>query len=648
MPGIYGIVNGAASADLATKLAGMSARMKHHPWYVEEHYVDAEAGIAAGRLSLGFVNRWPQPVWNEDRSLLAFTAGELYDAEERRRELAGAGHVFSGESHAEILVHGYEDEGMAFFRRLHGTFTAAIWDARNRRLVLANDRFGMKPLYYAKLPGRLLFGSEIKVLLGDREVSRRLDPRGLAQFFTFGQFFGEDTLLEAVRILPGAGWLKYDAREDGVEVGRYWRLEPSVAKRSDAQFLDCVGDALERAVDRRVENTRGLGLSLSGGLDARTILAAIDDERVRVTSVSMGVEGSVDHRSAQRLAALAHQPHRCCVLNSRFLANFEEYLRQMVRLTDGQYLSQCIVMPTLPVYRELGIQVLLRGHAGELMHMDKAYAFSLDPEAFGLGDGSGLEDWLFGRLRRYLSAPVAGPLFASPRQDEIDALARESLRARLAESAGVEPQVQRISHLFITERLRRETALSMVKFGSLMETRLPYVDNDLIDLLLSAPPELKLSDRIQAHFLRRRRPAFLDVVNSNTGTRLGASRLARSFGRARLRVLGKLRVRGYQHYERLGPWLRWELRPLVAELLLSDRFLDRGIFTPETIRTAVEDHFSGKRNHTYLLLALMIFETGQRELIDSTGDFPSGAEPAGVRPAVPHVRVGTADRHAVP
>src|SRR5262249_30691722 len=156
---------------------------------------------------------------------------------------------------------------------------------------------------------------------------------------------------------------------------------------------------------------------------------------------------------------------------------------------------QCIVMPTLPMYRELGIEVLLRGHAGELMHMQKAYSFSLDAAAMGLRDSSALEAWLARRLRAHMLEENAEPLFAVPYQAQIEGLARESLRNALRESAGIEPSVQRVWHLFVTERLRRETALSMLKFGSVVETRLPYLDNDLVDLLLTAPPDLKLSER---------------------------------------------------------------------------------------------------------------------------------------------------------
>src|SRR5262249_59617391 len=140
-----------------------------------------------------------------------------------------------------------------------------------------------------RLPGRLLFASEIKALLADPEVPRGSNLRGVAQFFTFGQLLGEDTLLEAVRVLPAAGWLTYDVREDRLTLGRYWRLEGKsiVNGQTEAELLDCLDDAFKRAVDRRLTGSNRLGISLSGGLDARTILAAIDHDQVPVTSVTV-------------------------------------------------------------------------------------------------------------------------------------------------------------------------------------------------------------------------------------------------------------------------------------------------------------------------------------------------------------------------
>src|SRR5439155_6255708 len=131
---------------------------------------------------------------------------------------------------------------------------------------------------------------------------------------------------------------------------------------------------------------------------------------------------------------------------------------------------------------------------------------------------------------------------------------------------------------------------------------------EVVDALLAAPIDLKLDEEIQAEILRRHCPALLGVVNVNTGARMKAGRLARFVGKVRQKVLAKLGVRGYQPYERLGLWLRRELRPLVRRLLLSERCLTRGVFDPDTVRAVVENHLAGRRNHTFLLMALMIFE----------------------------------------
>src|SRR5207302_8866403 len=139
-----------------------------------------------------------------------------------------------------------------------------------------------------------------------------------------------------------------------------------------------------------------------------------------LTTISIGMDGSMDHRSAAEMALLAGRPHHQCLLDERFLANYADHLRQMVRLTDGHYLSQCIVMPTLPVYRELGIEVLLRGHAGELMHMTKAYNFSLDREALAVRDEAALEGWLLRHLQTYMLEGTGGRLFAPPYRGQME------------------------------------------------------------------------------------------------------------------------------------------------------------------------------------------------------------------------------------
>lgn len=617
MPGIFGLACEAHGMDTAALLARMAGRLRHEPWYQESRFLDEAAGIGLGRIALDFAPGAAEASTTEDDGLVAVLDGEVYDYAAQRQALEASGHRFRTDSPAELLAHGYEAQGARFFQGLHGKFVAALWDRHARRLILGNDRFGMRPLYYAEVPGGLLFASEIKALLVAPEVSRQPNLRGIAQFFTYGQLLGEDTMLKEIRLLPAAGVLTYDLDRDALTVASYW-TPPSRSQatvRTEAEHLDRIADAFDQAVARCTSGSGYLGLSLSGGLDARTILGCIDPARP-VTTVCMGMDGSMDHHCAEQMARLVGRPYYPVMLDDQFLAHFSQHLERMVHLTDGHYLSQCIVMPTLPVYRNLGIQVLLRGHAGELMHMTKAYNFSLDRAGLALQDDAALEAWLFRHLQAYILDGTDGRLFAPEHRGLMADLARESLHARLQNLRAVQPPLQRLWHLFLDVRLRRETAMSMVKFGSLMETRLPHLDNDLVDALLDAPPELKLDEKIQAHILRRRQPAFLDVPNVNTGVRMGAGRSARFFGKVRQKVFAKLGVKGYQPYERLGLWLRRELRPLVGQILLDPQCLERGIFDPKTVRAVVDNHTSGRKNHTFLIMAMLIFELGQRQLLD--------------------------------
>jgi len=616
MPGICGIADTRPS-DLDARLQRMLTAMRHEPWYDQCRFCDESGQVALGRMTLGYVNTQPQPAVSEEGNLRVVMDGELYDAAAARRSLADSGCACRSDSHAEIVLRGYQRGGTELWRTLHGSFVAAIWDAAARRLTLINDRFGMRPLYYAKLPGRLLFASSLRAILLVDDVPTTANLRGLAQFFSFGQYFGCDTSLEAINVAPAAAWIEYDLAAAELNVDRYYRLRAADRSSTDRQTqLADLDDCFTAAVQRRLEQSDAIGLTLSGGMDARTILSVIDPQRVPVRTVCYGMAGSLDLRCAARMAKLTGCRHEQHVLGSDLLVEFRDHLQRMVHLTDGQYLSQCIILPTLPLYRRLGMQVLLRGHAGELMHMNKAYAYSLDDEAMAIDSDERLERWLWNHLRAYMLEGVEGPLFRDLPRDEVDHLARASLRDALEEARVIDEPLQRIWYLFVQQRLRRETTLSLAKFGSVAEIRVPYLDNDLVELLLATPPDWKRDESIQRFTLARHKPELLTVVNANTGTRIGAGRMRQRLSTLRMRVLGKLGVPGYQPYERLGLWLRRELAPLVEEVLLSPHCLDEGVFDPDTTRHVVRQHFQRRSNHTFLLMAMMIHEIGRRSLAD--------------------------------
>jgi hypothetical protein len=157
--------------------------------------------------------------------------------------------------------------------------------------------------------------------------------------------------------------------------------------------------------------------------------------------------------------------------------------------------------------------------------------------------------------------------------------------------------------------------LSLMKFRSVTETRIPYLDRTLVERLLAIPVEQRLGDELQTYILQKRQPRFCLVQNTNTGTVLGASRIRQAYSQLKMRVFSKLGVPGYQPYERLGLWLRQELAGLVREILLDEKCLSRGVFNPDTVRRVIGRHLSGERNHTYLIMALLVFEVGHRWLL---------------------------------
>lgn len=619
MPGICGIVGPKVDRAAGRLLEDMLQSLQHHADDVATRIVEEESTVALGSVHLPFAAGHQAP-WGEN-GLKAVFSGEIYNREELKRELKGHGiNLGPSATDWEVFVKGVTEVGTPFLQHVDGKFCAAIWDRRRQKLLLITDKFGLKPIYYAKQPSQVLFASEIKAILCEPTISRQQDVRGLSQFFSLGHFWNNETFYESVRVIPAATVAEHDLSSGHWNFQSYWKMAPisDHARFTEKEWIERIDDRLKASVDAQTRKTDHLGIALSGGLDARTMLGLTDHGQVDMTCFSLGMEGSLDVNSARRLAELAGYPYHVCSLDENFLGNFSHHLERMVDLTDGHYLSQCIVLPTFPRIREWGIQVLLRGHAGEIMHLNKAYNFSVDRSVWQIQDQADLEAWLLKNLSAYMLDAVDGRLLVQVDDGQRESLVRESIQKALEETTSWETPINRISHLFLTQRLRRETALSLMKFQSVTETRLPYMDSRLIELLLACPPHLRVGEKLQAAMLRRRNPEFLIPPNSNTGARVGAPKLMRQAALFRMKVLAKLGVKGHQPYERLGLWLRTSLRYLVEDILLSPQCLDRGVFVPETVRSVVKQHLGNERNHTFLLLSMMIFEMGQRRFADQS------------------------------
>ena len=596
MTGLFGIAQAASPSGVGRELEQMVSCAPREPWYGDSGTIDER-----GRFGLRVLSHESPAL----ESIGAPSDGSLWVL----------GRPAGSDEAANL---GWGRGGFASDRLANqpGAFLVVHFDRTTGVVSIANDRFGLRPLYYVIRDGQLRFATHLRSLtLDDEDV--RVSPSGVAQFFTFGQFLGNGTLLEDIQVLPAGSILTFDPKLGAASIHPYAKQAPAEFSFSRPQeWVEAITDATQSAVRRASRGVEGLGVALSGGLDSRTILGLLDLEQTPAQTFCLGMPHSLDVRCAQEMARRLGCPFTTFALDGDFLGQFEQHLLRMIDLTGGQYLSQCIVMPTLPLYRELGIRVLLRGHAGELMHMAKAYAYSVDREAMEIRTREEAREWLFRRTQAYMLDGVEGPLF----RGEYAQAMQDGARAAFDHSFDAIPETadprQAIWHAFLRERIRRETSLSLSKFHSVCDVRVPLLDGELVDLLLAAPIDLKTDATLQCAILKRHRPELLSVVNANTGAPMTAGLLRSRWSTLRMRAFAKLGVPGYQPYERLGLWLRRELDELVRRVLLDERCLGRGVFDPDGVRRVVDRHGSRKANHTYLLLAMLIFEAGQRRGAD--------------------------------
>jgi len=278
MCGICGIFNiRAESAITAARLHAMNDTLRHRGpddagvWLAP----DGQIGLANRRLAI--IDLSPaghQPMCNEDGSVWLAYNGEVYNFAALREELLRKGHIFRSHTDTEVLVHLYEEEGDALVHKLRGMFAFALWDGKRRRLLLARDRVGIKPLYYAIADGQLIFGSEIKALLASGRLTAKLDRRALVQYLSLGYVAPPDTLFSGVRKLEPGHVLVAD--QSGVQTHRYWDVYQDVTVdngRSEAEYVERTLSRLEEAVRMRLVADVPVGVFLSGGIDSSLVAA---------------------------------------------------------------------------------------------------------------------------------------------------------------------------------------------------------------------------------------------------------------------------------------------------------------------------------------------------------------------------------------
>lgn len=279
----------------------------------------AGAGLGHRRLSIIDLSTGDQPIYNEDRSKVVVFNGEIYNFQELRVDLAARGHRFATASDTEVLVHGWEEYGDQFVARLRGMFAIALWDIRNRRLLLARDRVGKKPLYYTQDGERLLFGSELKALMTDPSVKRALNVEALDDYLSFGAVPAPRTIYQNVQQVPPAHYLVWEGgRTRTVE---YWDVAyRDLPARTEDEYLEQFDSIFTEAVRLRLISDVPLGAFLSGGVDSTAVvatMASLLDRPVATTTVTFGERAFNEAPHARTVAETLGTDHEEVVVQPR-------------------------------------------------------------------------------------------------------------------------------------------------------------------------------------------------------------------------------------------------------------------------------------------------------------------------------------------
>jgi asparagine synthase (glutamine-hydrolysing) len=613
MCGIAGLLMPEGRAPETSDLRAMAAALAHRGPDDEGLHVDGRVGLAHRRLSiLDLSAAGHQPLPNEDETVWVSYNGQLYGFEDVRARLEGAGHRFRSHTDTEVLVHLYEEEGPDLVASIDGMYAFALWDARERRLVLVRDRLGIKPLYYAEHDGALAFASELKALLALPWLPREADPAALVQYLYQSSVPGTACALRGVRKLPPGHRLI--ASGSGVRVEAYWTLPDGPAEPMDLRTAALgLEERLSAAVRTHLVADVPVGAFLSGGLDSAAVTAGAVEARgdglptfsVRFADAPREDEGP----AAQETARLLHTTHRELVLEPTSLLRLES----VVDLADEPFaISSALALHALARFAREHVKVVLTGDGAD--EVLAGYPWRHEP-AHGLvgrlrlaamlgarsrraaqRGGPGFVTGWRRRLERLLQNPGAhyASLVSAVTPDEMRGLLRPE-HADLAATAWASHPVALAYDAArgdaVNRRLRADLATTLVDemltkvdrmtMSAGLEARVPFLDRAVVEWAARVPGPVKIRGGVGKRPLRRLLEGPLAAV---------ARRPKHGFDVP------------------LGAWFRGPWRELLRDNLSPERIRRRGLLDPAAVSRIADAHLLGRGDHSRLLFSILVLE----------------------------------------
>ena len=581
-------------------------------------------GVALGmrRLSIIDLSTGHQPIHNEDQTVWIVFNGEIYNFRELRLELEGAGHRFYTSTDTEVIVHAYEQWGKGAIARLRGMFGLAIWDTRSRTLLVARDRIGIKPMYYATVHGRLYFGSELKSLLEAPDLPRDLDAAALDHYLSFLYTPRDGSIFKSVRKLPPGHLMTWSGGR--LEIEQYWQMPATETfTGSEQEAVQQLRAVLSDAVRSHMISDVPLGAFLSGGVDSSLIvglMSELSSARVKTFSIGFDEPAFDELEHARRVADHFGTDHHELVVKpdgvgilDQLISHFDEPFADSSAIPTW-YVSEMARRHVTVVLSGDGGDELFGGYDRYLPHPHVAAFDRYSPRALRrvaalaaerLPHGARGKNFLrhVGRDERgryldairFFGADEKPALLTPELRRAIDGPDAETRLARHFDRLAPLPWASQMMR-FDAETYLPEDILTKVDRMSMahsIESRVPLLDNDVINFAATLPAGMKIKNGRRKHVLKEVAATLLprDVLD----------RKKQGFGVP------------------LGTWFRGHLRELFADTLLSPTTLQRGYFQPAFINRIVAEHLAGRRDHTLRLWQLLVFERWNREYVDRRG-----------------------------
>jgi asparagine synthase (glutamine-hydrolysing) len=618
MCGIAGLVDLKGGAVSPSILQRMTDAIAHRGPDGEGHWIEGPVGLGHRRLAI--IDLTPaghQPMISADHRYVVTYNGELYNYRELRAELEVAGFWFRSKSDTEVLLHALAHWGTAALARFNGMFAFALWDRKAKRLLLARDRYGIKPLYLGEQGGRLAFGSEQKAITAHPQFVRELDKPALLEYFTFQNIFTRRTLLKDVWLLPAGHWAELDmaAASPALKLQSYWdyRFREPERPGSRAEYVEELDRLFKQAVNRQLVSDVELGAYLSGGMDSGSITAVAAQSFANLKtftcgfdlSSASGIELGFDERTkAEAISARFKTEHYEMVLKA---GDMERCLPTLAWHLEEPRVGQSYPNFYAAKLASRFVKVVMSGAGGDELFGGYPWRYY---RAVVNQDFEHYIDQYYAFWQRLVPNSVLGQVFAPIWGDVKNVWTRDIFRdVFLTHDNQLDTPEDYINHSLYFEAKTFLHGLFVVEdklsMSHGLEARVPFMDNDLVDFAMQCPVNLKLNNL--ANVVR---------INENEpGNKTGSYFQKTNDGKQILRdVMSRLIPDNITKAEKQGfsspdaSWFKGDSIEFVKRSLLQGRprlyeYLDKA-----AVQSLVNEHLSGKHNRRLLIWSLLNVE----------------------------------------